>query len=183
MRVHPSPLILVTLTILSLALLPLCGCGKEVTVTPSTQVPEVSPVEGLSPDQSRVIAEYGYPDHFFISIDPVTEARVERWTYFSRGKALDFDNGRLFGEEPVEDRSAEYPPTTLRPQDFTPHLTPEEATALLGEPLFTHEVRDSLFPENTIVVYEKAVLLYRDERLIGMDTQVHPPSIPNLSTP
>ncbi|WP_287152559.1 hypothetical protein [Candidatus Solincola tengchongensis] len=105
---------------------------------------------------------------------------MERWTYFSLGKALDFDNGRLFGEETVEDRSSEYPPTTLKPQDFSLHLTPEEASALLGPPIFTHEARDGLLPENTIVVYEKAVLLFRDGRLIGMDTQVRPPSLPTL---
>ncbi len=161
--------------------LPILGCGEKQATVGSTVSPNERPaVEGLSLDQSRVVAEYGYPDHFFISIDPVTEVRVERWTYFSLGKALDFDNGRLFGEETVEDRSSEYPPTTLKPQDFSLHLTPEEASALLGPPIFTHEARDGLLPENTIVVYEKAVLLFRDGRLIGMDTQVRPPSLPTL---
>ncbi len=134
-------------------------------------------------DQNRMVAEHGYPDHFFISIDPLTEDRVERWIYFGLGKAFDFDNGRLLGEEAVEDRSAEYPPTDLRPQDFNPHLTQAEASALLGEPLFTHESRGSLLSDNTMVVYQKAVLLYREGQLIGVNTQVHPPDLPTLPRP
>lgn len=157
-----------------------CGCGeKAVPLVPEREQPqEPSPISELSADQSRVVQEYGYPDHFFISIDPYSRDRVERWIYFSRGKAVDFDNGRFWGEEEVEDKSAEYPPTSLRPQDFDSLLTPEGATQLLGEPLFTHEAKDSLLPENTIVVYEKAVLLYRKGQLIGVDTQVHPPQLP-----
>lgn len=156
-----------------------CGCGgREVPLLPEEEdTTGYEPVAGLSADQSRAVAEYGYPDHFFISIDPITSDRVERWTYYKHGKALDFDNGRLFGEEPVEDKSAEYPPTDLRPQDFGPLLTAEEANAMLGEPLFTHEVQESLMPENVFVVYEKAVLLFRKGRLIGVDTQVHPPNL------
>ena len=162
----------------------IAGCKKESAVLTRTESQGQEPcVEGLSLDQSRVVAEYGYPDHFFISIDPATEVRVERWIYYTRGKALDFDNGRLFGEEPVEDKSAQYPPTDLKPQDFNPYLTPEEASVLLGKPLFTHEARESLLAENTIVVYERAVLLYRKGRLIGIDTQVHPPSLPTLPSP
>lgn len=171
---------MVTAVLFLLAVL-IPGCGKkEAVTTQPEEVSETPSISGLSLDQSRVVSEYGYPDHFFISIDPVTNERVERWTYFSRGKALDFDNGRLFSEQPVEDKSAEYPPTTLHPQDFNPYLTPEEASSLLGEPLFTHQAGDGLFPENTFVVYEKAVLLYREGRLIGMDTQVHPPNLPTM---
>ncbi|RJP34753.1 MAG: hypothetical protein C4536_02110 [Actinobacteria bacterium] len=135
-------------------------------------------IAGLSADQSRTVDELGYPDHFFISFDPVSSDRVERWTYFSRGKAVDFDNGRLWGEEPIEDNAAEYPPTDLRPQDFNATLSEAEATRLLGEPLYTQEVQDSLLPENTIIVYAKAILLYREGKLIGVDTQVRPPSLP-----
>ncbi|MBC7246369.1 MAG: hypothetical protein H5T73_01140 [Actinobacteria bacterium] len=171
----------VTLTLLVMAA---WGCGER-DVPPLREEDAngafAELVPGLSADQSRAVADYGYPDHFFISMDPETRDRVERWIYYARGKALDFDNGRLFGEEPVEDKSAEYPPTSLRPQDFGPLLTAEEATAMLGEPLFTHEVEESLLPENVFVVYEKAVLLYREGRLIGVDTQVHPPDIPGAS--
>ncbi len=171
--------LLLAAVLLALALAT-CGCGER-QVPPLREEGESAayePVAGLSADQSRAVAEYGYPDHFFISIDPYSQDRVERWIYYARGKALDFDNGRLFGEEPVEDESAEYPPTSLRPQDFSLLLTPEEAAALLGEPLFTHEVEESLLPENVFIVYEKAVLLYRQGQLIGVDTQVHPPDLP-----
>ncbi len=156
------------------------GCGEPELPARVAEAEKPPPgdIPGLSSDQSRVVDEYGYPDHFFISIDPYSSDRVERWTYFSLGKALDFDNGRLFGEEPVEDQSDRYPPTDLRPQDFGSLATPAEATAILGEPLFTHDTKDSLMPENTIMVYEKAVLLFRGDKLIGVETQVKPPALP-----
>ncbi|MBN2028601.1 MAG: hypothetical protein JW854_17755 [Actinobacteria bacterium] len=159
--------------------LSISGCGEAESPPPPVEVeePDVEYIEGLSADQSRTVAELGYPDHFFISIDPASSDRVERWLYFSEEKAIDFDNGRLFGEEPIADESAEYPPTDLRPQDFDTLLSPGEASQLLGEPLYTQEVVDSLMPENTIVVYGKAILLYREGQLIGVDTQVSPPQL------
>lgn len=160
----------------------LVGCG-EPDLPPLSAGDEADAVEliaGLSADQSRMVADLGYPDHFFISMDPASTDRVERWTYFSEGKVVDFDNGRFFGEEACEDESAAYPPTELRPQDFDALLTPEEASRMLGEPLYTQEIEDSLMPENTIIVYDRAILLYREGKLIGVDTKVSPPE---LSTP
>ena len=135
-------------------------------------------ISGLSADQSVTVAELGYPDHFFIIIDPSTSDRIERWTYFSQGRALDFDNGRLLGEEEIEDESEDYPPTDLRPQDFDALLTPMEAEQLLGPSKYTQEVTESLMPENTIIVFDDAVLIYRDEQFVSVDTQVKPPDIP-----
>jgi len=172
--------ILVTAVLVVLPLsLSVSGCGEaEPPSSPvEAEEPDVEYIEGLSADQSRTVVELGYPDHFFISVDPTSSDRVERWLYFSEGKAVDFDNGRLFGEESIADESAEYPPTDLRPQDFDMLLSPEEASQLLGEPLYTQEVRDSLMPENTIIVYDKAILLYREGQLIGVDTQVSPPQL------
>lgn len=158
----------------------LAGCGGSELPAQVVEAEKPPPgiIPGLSSDQSRAVEEHGYPDHFFISVDPYGSDRVERWTYFGLGKALDFDNGRLFGEETAEDQSDRYPPTDLRPQDFGSMTTPAEATAMLGEPLFTYETKDSLMPENTIMVFEKAVLLFRGDKLIGVDTQVKPPSLP-----
>jgi hypothetical protein len=173
--------LILALAFIATLLLPvtLCGCGEEEPppLPDGGEELSVELIPGLSADQSRTVEDYGYPDHFFISIDPESSDRVERWMYFSRGKALDFDNGRLFGEEEIEDESAEYPPTDLRPQDFDTLMTQGEATQLLGEPLYAQEVQDSLLPENTILVYDKAVLLYRAEKLIGVDTQVSPPEL------
>ncbi|MEW6555217.1 MAG: hypothetical protein AB1384_13140 [Actinomycetota bacterium] len=155
------------------------GCGEQ-DLPPSSGLEgeeAVELIEGLSADQSRMVGDLGYPDHFFISIDPDGTDRVERWTYFSRGKVVDFDNGRFFGEEECEDESEEYPPTQLRPQDFDALLTPEEASRMLGEPLYIQEIEDSLMPENTIIVYDRAILLYRDGKLIGVDTKVSPPEL------
>lgn len=154
----------------------LSGCGgQEPPPLPDTEDGSTVLVPGLSADQSRTVERFGYPDHFFISIDPESSDRVERWIYFARGEVLDFDNGRLFGEEPVTDESKQYPATDLRPQDFDTLMAPGEASLLLGDPLYTHEVQDSLMPENTIIVYAKAILLFRTDKLIGVDTQVAPP--------
>jgi len=172
--------ILATVVFIALPVsLSLSGCGEEesLTLPVDTGEPEVEYIEGLSADQSRTVAELGYPDHFFVSIDPTSSDRVERWLYFDAGKAIDFDNGRLFGEESIADESTEYPPTDLRPQDFDALLSPGEASQLLGEPLYTQSVEDSLMPENTIIVYDKAILLYREGQLIGVDTQVSPPQL------
>jgi hypothetical protein len=157
----------------------LAGCGEENPPPPAAEEESTnfSSIPGLSFDQSRTVEEHGSPDHFFISSDPDNSDRVERWIYFSLGRAIDFDNGRLFAEETVEDESSKYPPTDLRPQDFDASLTPGEALRMLGEPLYTREAQDSLMPENTIIVYEKAALLYHAENLIGVDTQVIPPEI------
>jgi hypothetical protein len=155
------------------------GCGGDRASVP-LEKPKATPsyIPGLSLDQSRAVEQYGYPDHFFLSFDPGGSDRIERWTYFSQGKALDFVNGRLSGEDVVEDESSRYPPCGLHPQDFTATMTPEEAAVMLGEPLYSQEKKDSLMPENSVLVFEKAVLLYKSGQLIGVDTQVRPPRIP-----
>ncbi len=156
------------------------GCGGREAEPASTyrQRTETERVEGLSAEQGRTVAEAGYPDHFFISIDPYSGDRIERWSYFSTERALQFDNGRLAGEEPLEEGASARPPTDLRPQDFTSLMTPEEADALLGEPLLTREAKDSLMPENAIFVYESAALLFSAGRLVGVETRVSPPQLP-----
>jgi hypothetical protein len=167
----------VALTLLLSPLLSGCGEGEPQDLPSGEEESVVNPISGLSVDQSGTVEDLGYPDHFFISIDPATSDRIERWTYFSDGKAIDFDNGRFFGEENIDDQSSDYPPTDLHPQDFDTLMTPGEAEQLLGQPIYTYEVQDSLMPENTIIVYEKAVLLYRNGQLLGVDTQVHPPQL------
>ncbi len=159
------------------------GCSEEESLPLPREEEDASfsPISGLSADQSRTIDELGYPDHFFIIIDPLSSDRIETWTYFSEGRELDFDNGRLTGEVEIEDQSATYPPTDLRPQDFNALLTPMEAEQLLGPPKYSHEVTESLMPENTIIVFDKAVLIYRDEQFVSVDTQVKTPDIPASS--
>lgn len=171
--------IAVALAALLILIASLLGCGEEAEIPVQESEEPISSIPGLSLDQSRAVNEFGYPDHFFITIDPYGSDRVERWLYFTQGKAIDFDNGRRFGEEAIEDESAQYPPTDLRPQDFKPLLTPEEAAQILGEPLYTQDVEDSLTAANsTIVVFDKAILLYMNGRLIGVETKVKPPQMP-----
>jgi len=171
---------LVGVSVTLLAVFSFSGCGGQepAPASDNREQPAVTRVDGLSDEQSREVAEAGYPDHFFISIDPHSGDRIERWSYFSSGRVLEFDNGRLSGEEPLEDGAAACPPTDLRPQDFDALMTAAEAAALLGEPLLTREVEDSLMPENTILVYGNVILLFRDDKLIGVETQVSPPGLP-----
>lgn len=172
---------LVAVVMAAFALGTLCaGCGDRAHLPVPAGDPGSPPplVSGLSLDQGKMVDELGYPDHFFISMDPDTADRMETWIYFAAGRSLDFCNGRLYGESETEDESSTYPPTDLKPQDFDATTSPEDAVRLLGEPLFSQEARNSLMPENTIIVYEGAVLLYRDGRLIGVDTKVRPPGLP-----
>jgi hypothetical protein len=170
--------VLVIMLFLSAAL---AGCSEEAPPPLPEESEEADFLlpPGLSLDQDQIIEEFGYPDHFFISIDPYSGDRIETWIYYSEGKALDFDNGVLFGEEDAEDQSEEYPPTDLMPEDFDSLMAPGEAEELLGEPIYTYDVEESLMAENTFIVFEKAVLLYRDDQLIGVDTQVSPPQLPS----
>ncbi len=151
------------------------GPPEEPAATPES--PPSEEIPGLSVEQARMVSQHGYPDHFFLSLDPTTGDRMERWTYFSLRKTYDFYNGRLSGEESVEDESQSYPSTDLRPQDFTPSTTPQELEATLGKPLLRHELRSSLQAPNLMLVYPQAVFLFRDGRLMGMDTKVNPPSL------
>jgi len=167
---------------------PSCSGKREASYAPDepatpsgTSLGEEIP--GLSPEQARVVQENGYPDHFFISFDPTTGDRVERWTYFSLGKAYDFYNGRREGEEAVEDESRIYPPTPLKPQDFTSSTDPQSLESSLGQPLLRHELKGSLQAPDLMLVYPQAVFLFRDGRLIGVDTKVKPPSLLEETVP
>lgn len=153
--------------------------GAHLQETPASlpEPPKSEEIPGLSTEQARMVREHGYPDHFFISIDPSTGDRMERWTYFSLGKAYDFYNGRLDGEEPVEDESSSYPSTPYKPQDFTSDTTPQLLENTLGQPLLRHELKNSLLSPNLMLVYPQAVFLFRDGKLMGVDTKIKPPSL------
>ena len=180
-KIYAGVSALVVLVILLLLSAALPGCSEEAPppLPEESEATDLLLAPGLSLDQDQVIEEFGYPDHFFISIDPYSGDRIETWVYYSEGKALDFDNGQLFGEDDIEDQSEELPPTDLKPEDFDSLMAPGEAEALLGEPIYTYDVEESLMAENTFIVFEKAVLLYRDDQLIGVDTQVRPPRLPS----
>jgi hypothetical protein len=180
-KIYAGVSALVVLFILLLLSAALPGCSEEIppSLPEESEATDLLLAPGLSLDQDQVIEEFGYPDHFFISIDPYSGDRIETWVYYSEGKALDFDNGQLFGQEDIEDQSEEYPPTDLKPEDFDSLMAPGEAEELLGEPIYTYDVEESLMAENTFIVFEKAVLLYRDDQLIGVDTQVSPPQLPS----
>ena len=180
---HAGPAgFLILILVLASLLLSGAGCAEEEPPAVPEQDGDAvsSSIPGLSAEQSRTVDELGYPDHFFISIDPISTDRIETWTYFVEGKSLEFDNGRLVGETPIEDESAKYPPTELHPQDFDVLITPGEAEELLGPPLYTYETTDSLMPENTLYFFENAVLIYRDGQLMGVNTQ---DKAPDLSVP
>jgi hypothetical protein len=130
----------------------------------------------LSSDQTRVIDQFGYPSHFFISIDPLSSDRVETWTYFPERVAYTFSNGRLLRKEDAEDQSDEYPPTNLKPEDFGPTLSISDAGAMLGKLLYSKNVQDQTGEGTILMIYEKAILTYMDGRLVGVETMIHPAS-------
>ena len=119
-KIYAGVSALVVLVILLFLSAALPGCSEEALppLPKESEETDILLAPGLSLDQDQIIEEFGYPDHFFISIDPYSGDRIETWVYYSEGKALDFDNGQLFGEEDVEDQSEEYPPTDLKPEDF-----------------------------------------------------------------
>lgn len=159
----------------------LTGCAQKASPPPANGGSDQASVliPGLSPAQSKTVQELGYPDQFSISFDPYGSLRMETWIYFSENRSIDFTDGRLSSQQATEDQADKYPPTTLRPQDFNRLMTPEEAAEILGQPVVTQDVEDSLMGgKSTVVVFNNAILLYRNGQLISVDTQVKPPSLP-----
>ena len=158
------------------------GCGGQALPPASNtqSEPEISLIPGLSADQSRIVGDLGYPEQFYIAFAPYDSTRLETWIYPSEGKSSDFKDGRLSNQGTLEEQSTKYPPTTLHPQDFTKTMTVEEASVILGSPVYTQEVENSLMGgENTLVVFNNAILLFRAGGLLTIDTQVKPPEIPS----
>ncbi len=177
-RLIGAALVFLTILIVAVAL---AGCGNQSSPPTSNaqSEPAVSLVPGLSADQSRMVNQLGYPEQFFVSYDPSGSTRMETWSYPSKGKSSDFSDGRLLNQGTLEDQSTEYPPTTLHPQDFTQTMTVEEASRILGEPIYSQDVEDSLMSgKNTVVVFNSAILQFRSGELLSMDTQVKAPEIP-----
>ena len=127
----------------------------------------------LSSDQRKLIDEHGYPSHFFITMDPLTGDRIETWTYFPPKEAYTFVDGRKLRKEAVEDESAEYPPTTLKPEDFSSMLSLGEAEAMLGKPYQSSTVEGEDGDSIIILFYDGAILDYTNGKLTGVDTMVH----------
>jgi outer membrane murein-binding lipoprotein Lpp len=173
-------LLLLSLAAVLIFALLMAGCGKKASAPESSSDKKQGTVliDGLSADQSQLVQQYGYPDQFEISFDPSTSKRMETWIYYSQTKSIDFSDGQTIGEGTAEDQSSKYPATSLHPQDFNQTTTPEEAAAILGQPVYTQDVEDSLMGgTNTLVVFNNAILQYRDGELLIMETQVKPPAI------
>ena len=155
------------------------GCGgPDKSYTP-LEVEEFRPLVSqgstviLSSDQRKLINEYGYHSHFFITMDPLTGDRVETWTYFPASESYTFADGRKLRKEPAEDQSAEYPPTDLKPEDFGPSLSLGEAEAMLGKPYQSSSFESAEGDNVIILFYQGAILDYTDGRLTGVDTMIH----------
>jgi predicted small lipoprotein YifL len=165
--------------LLAAVLAALAGCGsKEPAYTPQTRE-EFRPLVDLgsqvilSSDQDKLISQYGYPSHFFITLDPLTGDRVETWTYFPLKQSYTFHDGRQMRKETVEDQSAEYPPTTLKPEDFGSTLSLTEAGQMLGEPYQSSDFKNEEGDGVIILFYDGAILDYTNGKFSGVDTMVH----------
>lgn len=170
---------LALVVLLAVGLTALAGCGdKEPAYTPRVRE-EFRPLVDLgsqvvlSSDQDKLISQYGYPSHFFITLDPSTGDRVETWTYFPQKQSYTFHDGRQMRKETVEDKSAEYPPNTLKPEDFGSTLTLTEAGAMLGDPYQSSDFKDDKGDGVIILFYDSAILDYTNGKLSGVDTMVH----------
>ncbi len=170
---------LAVVVLLAVCLPALAGCGNEKPTYSSQTQEEFRPLVDLgsqvvlSSDQDKIISQYGYPSHFFITLDTLTNDRVETWTYFPQKRSYTFHNGRQLRKETVEDQSAEYPPTTLKPEDFGSTLTLAEAGQMLGEPYQSSDFKDDKGDGVIILFYNEAILDYTNGKLSGVDTMVH----------
>lgn len=155
------------------------GCGGQARTYAPLEAEEFRPLVdaggtvALSSDQRGIIDGRGYPSHFFISWDPVSGDRVESWTYFPQREEFTFLGGKRLRKEAVEDESAEYPPTSLRPEDFSSALSLEGAEALLGKPFHSSTVEGEKGDVVVILFYGQATLDYTNGRLTGVNTMVH----------
>lgn len=155
------------------------GCGEKSKTYAPLEVEEFKPLVSLgstvilSSDQEKLIAQHGYPSHFFITMDPLTGDRVETWTYFPLKEAYTFSDGHKLRKEPVEDQSAEYPPTSLKPEDFGPTLSLGEAEAMLGKPYQSTSLEGEEGEGAIILFYRDAILDYTNGKLTGVDTMIH----------
>ncbi len=165
--------------VLATSLITVVGCGEN-------QQPYSMPQESFEPlinqgsrvilssDQTKIIKEYGYPDHFFISIDPRTSDRIETWTYFSQRAEYTFKNGRKLRKQEAEDQAREYPRTNLKPEDFGPALTLTEAGNLLGRLVNSRSFQASPGEDAILLIYEKGIVTFTNGKFAGVDTMVHP---------
>ncbi len=170
---------LVAAITLAACLTALAGCGEKEPAYNSQPREEYRPLVDLgsqvvlSSDQDKLIAQYGYPSHFFITLDTLTSDRVETWTYFPHKQSYTFHNGRQMRKETVEDQSTEYPPTSLKPEDFGSTLSLTEAGEMLGEPYQSSDFKDDKGDGVIILFYEGAILDYTNGKFSGVDTMVH----------
>jgi hypothetical protein len=171
---------LVAAALLTAGLAASAGCGEKQPAHSPPRVEDFRPLLDLgsrvvlSSDQDLLVDEQGYPGHFFITVDPLTGDRVENWTYFPLRESYTFLNGRSLRKEVVEDKSDEYPPSALRPEDFGPGLSLQEAGAMLGEPFRSSDSEGDRGELVIILFYESAVLDYTDGRFTGVETMIHP---------
>jgi hypothetical protein len=182
MRLRDAPKTLAALAVAALlaaGLAGAAGCGSRPRTYAPLEAEQFQPLVDtggtvlLSSDQRKLIDEHGYPSHFFITMDHLTGDRIETWTYFPLKEAYTFADGRKLRSEAVEDESAEYPPTTLKPEDFSSALSLDEAGAMLGKPYYSSAAQGEEGDSIIILFYDDATLDYANGRLSGVNTMVH----------
>jgi len=154
-----------------------CGSGAERSeiYRPLTFNPLVDMGKSVLPssEQQEALEERGLPDHFWISLEPRSGDRVEYWTWMTRGEELAFHNGRLIRRREVADQSGIYPPTSLRPQDFSTGTDLADLEAALGKPYFStnSELKGK---QMLLLFFTGAVVTFTDGSFSSIDTKVHP---------
>ncbi len=155
------------------------GCGSDTRpierYRPLDFTPMVDTGKSVIPssEQQEALEELGLPDHFWISLDPRTGDRVESWSWTEAAEELSFHNGRLIRRRTLRDRSGEYPPTSLRPQDFSTGTDLDDLKAALGAPYFS-TTSDLQGKQMLLLFYTRAVATFTDGSFSSIDTMVHP---------
>lgn len=174
----PPPLLAAVTVLACLAML-FVGCGsgeggpaeyRPIIFTPLTDTgKKMIP----SSEQQEALDQRGLPDHFWISLEPRSKDRVEYWTWMGRGEELVFHNGRLIRRREVADESDSYPPTPLKPQDFSTGTDLPDLEEMLGKPYFstTSELGEK---EMLLLFYPGAVATFTNGSFSSIDTKVHP---------
>ncbi len=110
---------------------------KSVEVRQPREAPS-SPYT-LSPAQIDAVNRLGPPQAFSILFYDDVEGeggpatvRLETWTYYDAGQALEFYNGALIGQTPVDRPTGSVMAVPYRPEQFTAYISLEQVLSTTG---------------------------------------------------
>jgi hypothetical protein len=131
----------------------------------------------LSPNQSAILAELGYPDAFQILFfageanGTSLKFRLETWTYFVEGRELTYLDGDLVSEDMTEGDVGEPIETPYRPEQFRAMMEIGELIASTGiEEYIVVPVEKELVDGGEVYYAEELTFGMKDGRLLYVET-------------